>query len=143
MSNADDRALIASANRDFYRALASRDMRMMEQVWLHEEWVGCVHPGWALLVGWKAVRQSWVNIFAGGQRLQTMPSQVVIHIEKDLAWVTCTENITAHDSGAWTYSVAQATNLFQRVDGEWKLIHHHASPMPAHGSSAPTDTSHN
>ena len=130
----DDRAAIAETNRNFYRALAARDMRMMDQVWLHAEWVGCVHPGWALLVGWKNIRQSWVDIFAGGQHLQIMPSQVVMHIEKDLAWVTCTENITAHDEGEWHYSMATATNLFQRVNNEWKLIHHHASPMPVPGA---------
>jgi hypothetical protein len=24
----------------------------------------------------------------------------------------------------------QATNLFGRVDGDWRLLHHHASPSP-------------
>ena len=24
----------------------------------------------------------------------------------------------------------QATNLFGRVDGEWRMVHHHASPTP-------------
>ena len=135
----DDRALIAETNRNFYRALAAHDMRMMDQVWLHADWVACVHPGWAMLVGWKAVRQSWVDIFASGQHMQIMPSQVVIHIEKDLAWVTCTENITAHGEGEWRYSVATTTNLFQRANGEWKLIHHHASPMPPQGAQGMQD----
>ncbi len=130
----DDRALIAETNRNFYRALTSRDMRVMDQVWLHADWVGCVHPGWSLLVGWKAIRQSWVEILSRDQHMQIMPSRVTIHIEKDLAWVTCTENITVHDEGRWQYSLAQATNLFQRVNDDWKMIHHHASPMPTHGT---------
>lgn len=130
----NDRAAVATSNRAFYRALASRDMRTMDPVWLHADWVGCVHPGWALLVGWKVIRQSWVDIFASGQNLQIMPSQVVIHIEKDLAWVTCLENITVHDEGDWNYSIATATNLFQRVNDEWKLIHHHASATPPAGT---------
>jgi hypothetical protein len=25
----------------------------------------------------------------------------------------------------------QATNLFGRVNGEWRLVHHHASPTPS------------
>ena len=129
----DDRALIAETNRNFYRALAARDMRLMEQVWLHADWVGCVHPGWTLLIGWKAIRQSWADILAGDEHLQIMPSQVMNHVEKDLAWVTCVENITAHDEGRWQYSLAQTTNLLQRVNTDWKLIHHHASPMPTVG----------
>jgi ketosteroid isomerase-like protein len=126
----EDRAAIAMANRNFYRALASRDMRLMEVVWLHADWVCCAHPGWAMLVGWKEIRQSWVSIMASEQRLQIMPSQVIIHVEQNLAWVTCVENITTHDEAEWRYAVAQTTNIFQRVGDEWKLIHHHASPLP-------------
>ncbi|MEP7198667.1 MAG: nuclear transport factor 2 family protein, partial [Chloroflexota bacterium] len=126
----DDRAQIAETNRNFYRAMRTGDMRLMEQVWLHADWVGCVHPGWPLLVGWPNIRHSWTQIFAGGQSLHIMPSQVVMHIEKDLAWVTCVENITAHEENAWQHSVATATNLFQRANDEWRMIHHHASAMP-------------
>ncbi|MBI3732984.1 MAG: nuclear transport factor 2 family protein [Chloroflexi bacterium] len=126
----DDRALILETNRNFYRAMAASDMRLMDEVWLHAEFVGCVHPGWSQLSGWKAVRESWVEIFADGQPMQIMPSQVVIHCDHDTAWVTCVENITTHGEDAWQYSIAQATNVFQRVNDGWKLVHHHASAMP-------------
>ncbi len=126
----EDRATIAATNRNFYRALAARDMRVMDQVWLHAEWIGCVHPGQPLISGWKNIRHSWVQIFSSDQHLQIMPSQVVIRVEDQLAWVTCIENITTHHEGSWQHSLAQATNLFQHVNDEWKLIHHHASPMP-------------
>ena len=126
----EDRAAIAATNRNFYRAMGARDMRAMDQVWLHAEWVGCVHPGRPLISGWKAIRHSWVQIFSGEQHLQIMPSQVVIRVEDRLVWVCCIENITTHQQGTWQHSLAQATNLFQRVNDEWKLIHHHASSMP-------------
>lgn len=126
----DERATIAETHRNFYRALRGRDMRLMDTVWLHEDWVCCVHPGWPMLTGWKAIRQSWVDIMSSDQRLQIMPSQVVIRIEYHLAWVTCVENITTYSDAELQTGVAQATNLFQRVDNDWKMIHHHASPMP-------------
>ena len=43
--------------QSFYRAMRAQDMRLMEQVWLRADWVGCVHPGGALIVGWRAVRE--------------------------------------------------------------------------------------
>lgn len=129
----DDRAAIAEANRNFYRALRAQDMRMMDQVWLHADWVACVHPGWTLLVGWREVRESWVRILAGAP-MQIMPSQVVIHVARDLAWVTCVENITTPGEALWQTAVAQATNLFQRAGEEWRMIHHHASTVAPGGT---------
>jgi len=125
----DDRAAIAETNRNLYRAMRGQDMRLMDQVWLHADWVTCIHPGSALLAGWPAVRESWVRILSSGA-LPVMPTRVMIHVERDLAWVTCIENITLPGETFWQTSATQATNLFQRAGDEWRMIHHHASAMP-------------
>jgi ketosteroid isomerase-like protein len=129
----DDRAAIAEANRNFYRAMRAQDMRLMEHVWLRADWVGCVHPGGALIVGWRAVRESWLYIMARGA-VNVLPTQVTIHVERDLAWVTCIENITVPAEKLWRNTLTQATNLFQRSGDEWRMIHHHASPVSAPGT---------
>jgi len=49
---------IEETNARFYRAVESRDLDAMEALWLHADYVRCVHPGWCLLSGWDAVRQS-------------------------------------------------------------------------------------
>lgn len=125
----DDRVAIAETNRNFYRALRGQDMRMLDQVWLHADWVACVHPGAAQVTGWPAVRDSWVRILTRGP-LPVLPTQVMIHVERDLAWVTCVENITMPGEPLWQTAAMQATNLFQRNGDEWRMIHHHASPLP-------------
>ena len=60
MSDADD---VEEANARFYRAFETLDIAEMDQVWVHAEHARCVHPGWALLCGWEAVRHSWQTIF--------------------------------------------------------------------------------
>ena len=52
-----------------------------------------------------------------------------MHAEGDLGWVTCTENILSQSRGQITVTRLVATNLFERVAGEWRMIHHHASHL--------------
>jgi ketosteroid isomerase-like protein len=106
---------------------------MMDRVWLHEDWVRCVHPGWEMIVGWRRVRDSWRTIFEGGQNMRIFPSDVWVRTFGDLAWVTCTENITLfeEDEGNFESAQAAATNIFIRKQGRWLMVHHHASPLPA------------
>jgi len=48
---------VEEANTAFYRALESGMLERMDDVWAHEDWVRCVHPGWDLLTGWIRVKQ--------------------------------------------------------------------------------------
>ena len=123
-----DETAVAAANLAFYRALEARNLSAMELVWMHDETASCVHPGWHLLNGWEEVRRSWENIFANARPWMVACEAVGIHVLQDVAWVTCVELLTL--SGAdpdEEPARMQATNIFARQDGEWKLLHHHAS----------------
>ena len=121
---------IEQANTAFYRALESGLLDRMEEVWAHDDWVRCVHPGWDLLTGCEKVRESWEMIFSSGQKLRATPSDVWVHYDGDLAWVTCTENITVFNESSFDSALAAATNVFAKRDGRWLMVHHHASPIP-------------
>jgi ketosteroid isomerase-like protein len=123
-----DELAVAAANLAFYRALEARNLSAMEQVWQHDDAVTCVHPGWHRLNGWEEVRRSWENIFANARRWSVACEDIRIHVVEDAAWVTCTEVLTL--AGADTDDEParmQATNIFARHDGVWRLLHHHAS----------------
>jgi len=126
----DAKMLVEQANAAFYRALESSVLERMEEVWAHEDWVRCVHPGWEMIVGWLRVRESWEMIFEGGQRMRASPSEVWVQIRGDMAWVTCLENITVFGESSFDSAQAAATNLFMRRDERWLMVHHHASPIP-------------
>jgi ketosteroid isomerase-like protein len=123
---------VYEANERFYRALEQSDLEIMSAVWLHDAWVKCVHPGWDLIVGWERVRESWRQIFEGNTGMRVAATDVEIKIEGDFALVSCYELLAVFlDSARAPVSVrTTATNLFQRVAGEWRMIHHHASQVP-------------
>ena len=104
----------------------------MDRVWSHGDHVRCIHPGWRLLSGWDAVRQSWEAIFGGSSEMRFSISDVDVHVDVDLAWVTCGENILSHARGQIAVTTLLATNMFERRGSDWLMIHHHAShTMPA------------
>jgi ketosteroid isomerase-like protein len=63
---ADDETVaeVRHANERFYRAFESLEIERMAALWVQAERAKCVHPGWELLEGWEAIRQSWEGIFA-------------------------------------------------------------------------------
>ena len=128
--SADDTISVEAANTAFYRALESGILERMDEVWAHEVWVRCVHPGWDLLIGWHRVRESWEMIFESGQKMRATPSDVWVQAIGNFAWVTCTENITVFNESSFDSALAAATNLFVLRDGNWLMVHHHASPIP-------------
>ena len=117
------------ANRRFYQAVSDQSLRAMGKVWLQESWVKCVHPSWELLTGWNRIRKSWATIFRNTEHMKIRASQVSIRLNGDFAWVSCLENIESYRNANFSRSQAQGTNLFFRVKGKWRLVHHHASPI--------------
>ena len=140
MNSDDDVAEIEEANARFYRAFEGLDLREMEVVWARGEHVKCIHPGWGLLVGWEAVRASWETIFKNTVEIRFTLGDVVVHVEGNLAWVTCTENILSQVGGNISVTSLLATNLFERRGDAWLMIHHHASHIFSSESPPETDT---
>lgn len=138
---------VREANHRFYRAFAALDLEQMDEVWLHEDWVECVHPGWDLMLGWEEVRESWARIFANTQRIKIEISSIWVRVEGDVAWVACTEHVTSTFERGFDQAKVQATNIFVRRAGaleapspsagdRWQMVAHHASPLPEPQASA-------
>lgn len=122
-------AAVLAANQAFYDAHEARSLEAMDAIWEHSDRVVCIHPGWPVLRRWLEVRDSWRRILDGPGRNQFIITNDAVSVDGDLAWVTCDENLVAPGS---TGTIA-ATNLFARstVDGRWRLILHHGSPVLA------------
>ncbi len=124
-----DRDAVLEANAAFYAAFESLDLKRMEEVWLRAPYIKCVHPGWGRLVGWGPVMQSWERIFSGTLEMRFTLTGVQAEVCGDLAWVVLTENIDSRHRDRKVEAHVQATNLFERRDRRWFLVHHQGSPI--------------
>jgi len=116
-----DEERVLAANDRFYSAFAAKDAEAMAAVWARRAPVACIHPGWQPLHGRDAVLASWRSILSGAGAPPITCVDAVARVVGDTAFVVCIERIPAVE--------LVATNLFVREDGEWKMVHHHASGM--------------
>jgi ketosteroid isomerase-like protein len=138
----DERTAVLEANQAFYRAFESLDLTRMESVWLHAASITCVHPGWRVLRGWGLVMASWQRIFANTVTLRLGITDAQVEVVGDLAWVVCTENLDSTHRGETVSAQLLATNLFQRHEGRWWLVHHHVSPVSAQSPDVAPERMH-
>jgi ketosteroid isomerase-like protein len=125
-----DKDLVLEVNERFYRALGSRDLSLMDTVFVHDERAGCTHPGWVMLRGWEAIRQSWENVFDPEDTLDIRLHNVTVDVKGDAACVTCVQELTYINRTPVMMNVSVSTNLFERTESGWLMVIHHASPIP-------------
>jgi len=124
-----DEQEVLTANRSFYAALHNLDLSQMAQVWLHADWVKCLHPGWELLMGWDEVRGSWEEIFRSTDQMMVSVSRTLVHVAGDVGWISCLENVTTAFQKDISAALVEATNIFLRHQGRWLMVHHHTTPL--------------
>ena len=125
-----DRELILDVNSRFYKALGTRDLELMGTVFVHDERAGCTHPGWVMLEGWEAIRQSWENVFDPEDQLDIKLHNVTVDIEGDAAWVSCIQELTYIKRDPIMMNVSVSTNIFEKNESGWRMVIHQASPVP-------------
>src|SRR4030095_5122096 len=138
---ADPGAEVAEANARFYRAFEALDVSAMDEACARGKRDNWVPPGWRLLTGWDAVRESWARIFENTAEMRFTISDVQVVVSEDTGWVTCTENILSEVQGRVSGPKILATNLFERQPGGWRMVHHHGSHILAAGHPPPRRTS--
>jgi ketosteroid isomerase-like protein len=121
MSEQDD---ILAANAAYYQAFTHADFTQISRIWADDD-VSCVHPGWPVLVGRRAILESYRNILGNPDQDPIEPHNATAMIHGDEGRVICVELI------AGTAFALAATNWFRRVNGAWRMIHHQASPIAA------------
>jgi ketosteroid isomerase-like protein len=132
----DEADEVVRANLSFYDAFENLDQGAMDRLWADRPYSAIVHPGRELILGWPEVRRSLGEIFAGTERIRFRLSDVQVTVRGVVAWVTALENIRHGDDILVSF---QTTNLFERIDGDWRMVMHHASPLSDDAGEPDTD----
>jgi uncharacterized protein (TIGR02246 family) len=114
----------------FYDALEKADLDAMMAVWADDDDIVCVHPGGMRLAGVEQVRESWRQIFAGGQALRFRLRHLRSIDGMSLAVHSVYEQIAVAGESRTPPPVI-ATNIYIRTGNGWRMFAHHASPAPA------------
>lgn len=115
------------AESAFYNAFETADLAAMMSVWAEDEGVVCIHPGAPRLEGRELVREAWRQVFEAGNALSFTLTDVRYTQDSLLAIHLVREEISVDGELA---SVMLTTNVYQFVDGSWRMTLHHASPEP-------------
>ncbi len=121
---------VLETNENFYQAFNRGDLNLMESIWAQNDSVSCIHPGWEVLRGFDAIIDSWEKIFVGSENLEIKLSDIKVTGSSEMIWVSCQENLFAMSMSGVQVSKVHATNLFEKVEGQWKMVLHHASSVP-------------
>ena len=113
----------------FYEALERGDLDAMMAVWAEDEDIVCIHPGSSRLTGYALVREAWRRIFENGTRLRVKILALSTVHGPLTAVHSLIERIEVLDERDMTAPVA-ATNVYARGPLGWRMIVHHASPIP-------------
>ena len=124
----------------FYEALDSADGEAVIDLWLEDDDVVCIHPGGPRLVGFPAVRSSWMAILSNG------PVHVRSTLAKSLETPTVAlrnvvEEVVVGEGRQQQIVTVLATNVYVKTSAGWKMVLHHASPSPE-GEPAGVNESH-
>lgn len=115
-------AEVLAANERFYDAFAGRDADAMDALWAERSAVACLHPGWPPIRGRDEVLASFRSIFDNDDSPPIRCESPTVTLHGDVAaTIVCRERIGN--------AVLVATNVFVREADQWRMSHHHASPI--------------
>ena len=119
----------------FYDAFQLSDLSAMMNVWADREFIECIHPMSDRLQGRSKIEAGWRDIFASGLRVRierthihrTQDALIAVHVLYEHLRIAGEQE---------RHPPVIATNIYQLVEGSWRMVLHHASPS---GGEEPED----
>ncbi|MGB3513064.1 MAG: nuclear transport factor 2 family protein [Microcoleaceae cyanobacterium] len=125
----DENQAVLAANQSFYRAFEKRDIEAMRSILSKGIGTVCIHPGRAAIRGFDNIHNSWDLIFKNTSYIEIDLEIITTEFSGDIAYVILVENLMQVSGGRRIKAQSMATNIFERMGGNWYMIHHHGSPL--------------
>ncbi|MEM6463247.1 MAG: nuclear transport factor 2 family protein [Pseudomonadota bacterium] len=124
---------VRAASETFYAALNTMlggDASALSDIWSHSETVTTLHPIGRREVGWEAVRDSFEEVARGSTGGHVEASDRVICVIGDVAYEVGVEKAQFAVADTPLTVNSRFTNIYQRENGTWKIVHHHGDKSP-------------
>ena len=134
---------VRNATQRFYQALddliSGKGNERMSEAWHHDESVTTVHPFGHWARGWDEVWATWQEIgavfsfYRGHADREDNIGDVhnlTVSLLGDVAYTTGVYKSCLYLPEGETRLSVNCTNVLQRRDGVWKVIHHHPDQAP-------------
>jgi len=82
-----------------------------------------------LFTGWLAIREAWITIFRNTEMIKFIITNTKVRVFNNIAVAVCLENIETLVNGEILRLGVIATNVFEQMENQWLLIHHHGSSV--------------
>lgn len=128
------------AETAFYDAFERGDLAAMMAVWAESDDIVCMHPQGPRLVGFEAVRDSWVQIFSAAVQLRVRTIDVRKFDGQGVRVHAVVEVLSSTGGKPGATQSVCATNVYELTDAGWRMVAHHASPLPEEAPSEPPAT---
>lgn len=124
---------VRAASKAFYTALATLDDgTAMSKVWAQQPYVTFIGPrSKAIIVGWDAQKKYWTENNKNFEARNVSLKDQRIHVNGNLAWemgVETGETKLKNGSGGKVNNFV--TGVYERINGRWLRVSHHAQPIP-------------
>jgi ketosteroid isomerase-like protein len=125
---------VRKSSEAFYAALtrmAAGHEGTMSEVWTHGSSATAMHPIGGRDEGWDAVRSSFDQVARASTGGHVRIEDQLIRVIGDVAYETGVEKGSFTFAGRTVDIEQRVTNIYQKQDGTWKVVHHHADTSPA------------
>jgi ketosteroid isomerase-like protein len=122
------------ASEKIYQALnrmLNGDSGPLADIWSHGAEVTTMHPIGGREVGWDQVRGSWEQVAQLSSDGKVGLKDQLIQIAGDVAYEIGIEHGQFKLAGQQVTIKQRVTNIYRRISGVWKIVHHHADVSPA------------
>lgn len=111
----------------FYRALHSRDLALMEQNWDSSHEAAMDNPLGGIKRGWSEIRATYERLFAAPWEYSFPFWDYTLHRAGEVFWVVGRERGRLTRGEQVVDVPIRTTRLFRLAGGRWRQVHHHGS----------------
>ena len=124
---------VREASERFYAALNQMlggDASALIELWVHSPDATTMHPIGNREVGWGNVKASFERVARSSAGGNVHMTDRLVRIHGDTAYEVGVEHAEFKVADTPLTVHSRVTNIFYRVDGAWKIIHHHGDKSP-------------